>query len=203
MHGERVAVDPVLEEDDAGLTGYRGEEPAAGSGTLEAEPQHLVQRLGAGLHTAGDDDHATVPTRLLGSDRDVAIPPENGGPSGSRRGMAKINVTGISPDELAGIRERGIDQGGNPVEPFVDADGGWPLRCCLTDSTPGERIAIVAWSPFPWKSPYRELGPIVIHADDCPTPHDGSFPAQFEDHRQVLPSYGFDRRIAYDHLGHG
>jgi Protein of unknown function (DUF1203) len=114
--------------------------------------------------------------------------------------MAKINVTGISPDELAGIRERGIDQGGNPVEPFVDADGGWPLRCCLTDSTPGERIAIVAWSPFPWKSPYRELGPIVIHADDCPTRHDGSFPAQFDDRRQVLRPYGFDRRIAYDRL---
>lgn len=110
-----------------------------------------------------------------------------------------VAIAGIDLAALDQLRRTGIDHGGNPVEPFLDETGGWPLRCCLTDSEPGDRVAIVSWSPFPWTGAYRELGPIVVHAEHCPRPHDGSFPAQFEQRRQTLRPYGADHRIAYQH----
>ena len=89
---------------------------------------------------------------------------------------------------------------GNPVEPWLDSEGGWPLRCCLTDSKPGDELAIVAWMPFPWRGPYAETGPIVIHARACAGPTGGGVPPQFLERRQLLRPYGHDRRIAYDDI---
>ncbi|GGB23414.1 hypothetical protein GCM10011492_11620 [Flexivirga endophytica] len=104
---------------------------------------------------------------------------------------AAIEYHGLDPHELAQVLDRGIDQGGNPVEPFTDYDGGWPLRCCLADSCPGDVIAIIAFSPFSWHGPYRETGPVVVHAAGCPG-HDGRFPVQFEGRDQVLRAFGDD-----------
>lgn len=64
-----------------------------------------------------------------------------------------------------------------------------PLRCCLTTSAVGERIAIVAFSPFPWTSAYRETGPVVVHADACQGP-DGSFPERFDLRDQIVRAFG-------------
>lgn len=75
--------------------------------------------------------------------------------------------TGTDPAELRRVLHDGIDHGGNPIEPFTDDAGGWPLRCCLSDSLPGERIAIIAWAPMPWSGAYAETGPIVVHAEGC------------------------------------
>jgi len=111
-----------------------------------------------------------------------------------------VEVISANPSQLAALRSTGTDHGGNPVEIFVDRDGGWPLRCCLTDSQIGDRIAIVAWSPFPWSGPYAEVGPIVIHAADCGGRQTKSVPAQFLNRRQLLRPYGHDERIAYDDI---
>ncbi|HEX6568603.1 MAG TPA: DUF1203 domain-containing protein [Acidimicrobiales bacterium] len=111
----------------------------------------------------------------------------------------RIEVTGADPSALDAMRSSGLDHGGNPVEPFVDSEGGWPLRCCLADSHPGEELAIVGWSPFPWRGPFAEVGPIVVHARVCDGPA-GGVPAQFLTRPQVVRPYGFDRRIAYDHV---
>ena len=78
-----------------------------------------------------------------------------------------INYSGIDPDDLRNVLADGVDHGGNAIEPFVDHEGGWPLRCCLNDSDPGDRVAIIAWSPFDWDGPYREVGPVVVHVDGC------------------------------------
>ncbi|MGD9704799.1 MAG: DUF1203 domain-containing protein [Acidimicrobiia bacterium] len=112
-----------------------------------------------------------------------------------------MTIEGLDPQALHDLRTTAIDHGGNTVEPFIDADGGWPLRCCLTDSARGDELAIVAWSPFPWRGPYRETGPIVIHARPC-AGADGTteVPSQFLGRRQLLRPYGHDRRIAYDHV---
>ena len=107
-------------------------------------------------------------------------------------------VTGLDPQQLADVRASLVDHGGNAVEPFVDTDGGWPLRCCLRDSQAGERLAIVAWSPFPWRGAYAEMGPVVIHADHCDADERDSVPAQFEQRRQLVRPYTPDHRIAYD-----
>lgn len=112
-----------------------------------------------------------------------------------------VLFTGIDVAELRNHLDNGVDPGGNPIEPFVDPDGGWSLRCCLTDSEPGDRIAIVAWSPFPWDGPYRETGPIVVHADGC----EGidplvRLPATMDARPMQLRPYAGNRRIAYDDM---
>lgn len=101
-------------------------------------------------------------------------------------------ISGLDPEALAALLRAGVDHAGAPVESFEDSEGGWPLRCCLTDSRVGDRLAIVGFSPFPWQSAYRETGPVVVHVSGCPGPPDGSLPRQFEGRRQLLRAYGAD-----------
>lgn len=110
---------------------------------------------------------------------------------------------GIDPTRLRHTLDAGIDHGDNPIEPFVDDAGGWPLRCCLSDSQPGDRIAIIAWRPMPWSGAYAETGPVVVHAHGC----DGAgalrrLPAGLDGRAMVLRPYGPDRRIAYHRVIH-
>jgi Protein of unknown function (DUF1203) len=117
-------------------------------------------------------------------------------------GMSTI-FTGTEPAELRRVLADGVDHGGNPIEPFIDGDGGWPLRCCLSDSQPGERIAIIAWSPMPWSGAYAETGPIVVHADGCEQVASmPRLPSGFDSRAMVLRPYGPDRRIAYHRVLH-
>ncbi|MEM9745728.1 MAG: DUF1203 domain-containing protein [Actinomycetota bacterium] len=115
----------------------------------------------------------------------------------------EVRFRAIDRDELARVLAAGLDHGGNAIEPFVDADGGWTMRCCLTDSTPGDRIALIAWSPFRWDGPYRETGPVVVHADDCPRAGElRRLPPSIDQRSMELRPYTIDRRIAYDHVRH-
>ena len=117
--------------------------------------------------------------------------------------MDRLAFTGIDHNELAVTLDRGLDHGGNSIEPFVDDDGGWPLRCCLTDSTAGERIAIIAWSPFPWRGAYAETGPVVVHTDGCPGPAmTDQLPSDLDARPMTLRPYGVDHRIAYAKVRH-
>lgn len=116
--------------------------------------------------------------------------------------MTDIAITGLDQTDFEAVLAAGIDHGGNPIEPFVDADRGWPLRCCLTDSEPGDEIAIVAWSPFPWKGAYAETGPVVVHAHPCGGPKTPELPAALDERSMTLRPYGPDRRIAYHHVRH-
>ncbi|GAA0613644.1 DUF1203 domain-containing protein [Streptomyces crystallinus] len=76
----------------------------------------------------------------------------------------------ISPAALDQLRVS--DDAGRPCEPFIDEEGGAPLRCCLRLSAPGERIALVSYAPLrrwaarTWAKPgaYDEQGPVFIHA---------------------------------------
>lgn len=104
---------------------------------------------------------------------------------------AAVVYRGLDPHEVARVLHDGVDHAGNPVETFVDPEGGWPLRCCLTDSAPGERLAIIAFSPFTWNSPYRETGPVVVHAAGC-LGYDGLLPTAFDARDQVLRAFGDD-----------
>lgn len=115
----------------------------------------------------------------------------------------EIRISGIDRPALAEALHRGIDHGGNPIEPFVDPVGGWPLRCCLTESRAGEEIAIVAWSPFHWKGPYAEVGPVVVHSQGCDeSPDRHRLPAELDGQPMTLRPYGLDHRIAYDKVRH-
>ena len=110
---------------------------------------------------------------------------------------------GIDAGELAAALDAGLDHGGNAIEPFTDDAGGWPLRCCLEDSVAGDQLAIIAWSPFPWKGAYAETGPIVVHAAGCRGPASvDTLPGDFDARPMVLRPYGHDRMIAYHRVRH-
>jgi len=71
----------------------------------------------------------------------------------------------------------------------IDPDGGAPLRCCLRDSRPGERIALVPVIPDGPRGPYRECGPVFVHAEPCSGPaHDG-YPEDWRRRTQVFRAY--------------
>ena len=113
-----------------------------------------------------------------------------------------ITITGIDTEALRAALDEGFDHGNNPIEPFVDVEGGSPMRCCLRDSAPGDMMAIIAWSPFPWRGPYAELGPIFVHASGCPGEHEGALPTEMDARPMVLRPYGPDQKIAYHHVRH-
>lgn len=121
-------------------------------------------------------------------------------PTASATSTTRLQIVGTDPDRLRALRRGGVDQWGNVIEPFVDDEGGWPLRCCLRDSIPGEALAVVAWCPMPWSGPFVEVGPIVIHHDGCEAAVLDAVPGQFLTRRQVLRPYTADHRIAYEHL---
>lgn len=117
--------------------------------------------------------------------------------------MHTPHYDGIDLDQLAAALDDGHDHGGNPIVSFVDEEGGWPLRCCLANAAPGDEIAIIAWSPFPWTGAYAETGPIVVHTRGCPGPtQPGQLPAAFDSRPMTIRPYGPDRMIAYHHVRH-
>lgn len=117
--------------------------------------------------------------------------------------MAEVAISGVDRAELVKALSEARDHGGNPIEPFVDRDGGWPLRCCLEDSLPGDEIAIIAWSPFSWKGAYAETGPVVVHAGGCGAPKKrDELPPTLDARAMTLRPYGIDHRIAYGKVRH-
>ena len=105
-------------------------------------------------------------------------------------------VVPLPASQLDRIRGAGVDDFDNSLSPTIDETGGSPLRCCLRDSSPGERIALIAYRPFPWSGPYAEVGPVFIHAEACNgygDPH--RYPEGFAHRRQLLRAYDHDRRI--------
>lgn len=117
--------------------------------------------------------------------------------------MTTTRYAGIDLEELSQVLARRIDHGGNPVQPYTDHEGGWPLRCCLGFSAVGEEIALIAWTPFSWEGVYAETGPIFVHARQCEGPTtDDTLPADLDQRAMVLRPYTHDHRIAYDHVRH-
>jgi hypothetical protein len=111
---------------------------------------------------------------------------------------------GIDSVKLEAVLATGVDEDGNPIVPFADEDGGWPLRCCLQESAAGDRLAIIAWSPFDWTGPYRETGPVVVHVEACPGTPDvlSRLPAELDARPMVLRPYSHDHRILYELVTH-
>jgi hypothetical protein len=78
----------------------------------------------------------------------------------------------------------------------VDREGGAPLRCCLRDSRPGERIALIAATPEGPRGAYRETGPVFVHADPCSGPAHPGYPDDFRRRAQVFRAYDWTGAIA-------
>ena len=74
----------------------------------------------------------------------------------------------------------------------TDPDGGAPLRCCLRDSRPGERIVLGSVTPSGPAGAYAETGPVYVHADRCPGPVSTGYPTEFRSRPQVFRAYDQD-----------
>lgn len=118
-------------------------------------------------------------------------------------------VRGISAE---GLRELRIaDDAGNPPRLVTDAEGGSPLRCCLSPARPGEQIALVSYAPLRrWAretgaapGPYDEVGPVFIHPGECAGPAGTGFPASLLGARRMLRAYGADGSILSGRLAEG
>lgn len=91
------------------------------------------------------------------------------------------------------------DANGQVPERLVSDGGGNPCRHCLDDIAAGAPLLVLAHRPFPAPQPYAELGPIFLHAEDCPRYHEGAgVPAMFLRREAILlRGYGADDRIVY------
>ncbi|TDD98075.1 DUF1203 domain-containing protein [Jiangella asiatica] len=112
--------------------------------------------------------------------------------------MTTYRYHAIPADVATALRVR--DDAGETRTPFVDDDGGAPLRCCLRRSTPGESIVLVSYAPLRrWAAEhgaepgaYDEVGPVFLHADECSGPDGDGFPAAVASSRRVFR--GYDKR---------
>jgi Protein of unknown function (DUF1203) len=112
-------------------------------------------------------------------------------------GTSEFFYQAIAVGELDAIRAAGRDEAGNPLEVQVDPDGGAPLRCCLRDSRPGERMLLIAYTPPGTAGAYAERGPVFVHAERCDgylTP--GEYPPGLAHRQQVVRAYDGRGQIA-------
>jgi hypothetical protein len=98
---------------------------------------------------------------------------------------------------LDGIRAAGVDEAGNRLTVQTDTEGGSPLRCCLRETIPGDKVLLIAYTPPGGRGGYAERGPVFIHAESCGgyrTPD--HYPPALSHRQQVVRAYGRDGRIA-------
>jgi hypothetical protein len=110
-----------------------------------------------------------------------------------------LRVHAIDPARLDAIRATGEDDGGNPFTPFPASGEGEPLRCCLRFARAGEDIALISYAPFRERSPWREVGPVYVHAERCEGPGGPRVPAGLSRGPLLLRTYRADGSMDYAH----
>ena len=110
-----------------------------------------------------------------------------------------LTVHAIDPARLNAAREAGVDDFGNPFSPYDATGEGEPLRCCLRFARPGEPIALISWAPFTEVSPWREVGPVYVHADRCQGYDGPALPPELDRGPRVLRTYRADGSMDYGH----
>jgi hypothetical protein len=92
-----------------------------------------------------------------------------------------IRIQPLPTSFLQKVRERGVDDLGQPVKRVV-AQGGEPCRDVLRRAVAGEELILASFTPFAKVGPYREYGPVFVLAEG-----DASEPLQ------SLPTDGYLR----------
>ncbi|WP_151774078.1 DUF1203 domain-containing protein [Streptomyces abyssomicinicus] len=111
------------------------------------------------------------------------------------RTTPSFRVHALPASVLDRARDGGPDAWGAPPERLT-AEGGEPLRCCLTDARPGEPLLLFGHRPPLPPSPYREAGAVLAHAAPCAGPaHGDGCPPAWRGRPQVLRAYDARGRI--------
>ena len=121
-----------------------------------------------------------------------------------RQTASAFSYEAIPAAYLEQIRAAGRDAAGNPVTIEADADGGNPLRCCLRETLPGEKVMLIAYTPPGGTGAYAEVGPVFVHAEPCSgyrTPD--AYPPGLAHRTQVVRAYDRRGRIAAGVLVNG
>ena len=110
-----------------------------------------------------------------------------------------LTVHPLDPARLDAVRAAGVDEFGNPFTPFDASGDGEPLRCCLRFAREGEQIALISWAPFTEVSPWREVGPVYVHAEHCAGYDEHALPGQLRRGPVLLRTYYADGSMDYEH----
>jgi hypothetical protein len=110
-------------------------------------------------------------------------------------------VRPIGAAYLEGVRSRGVDDLGNPLQVAAAEGEGEPLRCCLRYARAGEAIMLISHSPD-GRGVWREVGPVYVHADACPGPPSTSLPEELRTGPRVLRAYRPDGSMNYERNTH-
>lgn len=117
-------------------------------------------------------------------------------------GMTDLNVIAIPAARLDAVRAAAMDEHGNPLAAYP-AKGWEPLRCCLRTAPTGEAIALISYSPFTGQSPWAEVGPVYIHAEQCAGyPESGELPAELRTGPRILRTYYDDGSLDYEDIAY-
>jgi hypothetical protein len=113
--------------------------------------------------------------------------------------LQTLIVHALDPARLDAVRRAGVDEHGNAFTPYPASGSGEPLRCCLRFAHAGEPIALISWAPFTEVSPWREVGPVYIHAERCAGPAEPGVPAALSRGPLLLRTYRADGSMDYAH----
>jgi hypothetical protein len=103
-----------------------------------------------------------------------------------------MHIIALATEVAERWRREGVDDHGNRLTPIVaDEPASFPCRHCLRDAEPGEPMLLASHSPFALPGPYKEVGPIFVHADACARFAGGDVPLQLR--RRLLALRGYDR----------
>src|SRR3954465_7819137 len=104
-----------------------------------------------------------------------------------------MHIVALPTEVVERWRTRRVDESGNALTPIVsDAPAAFPCRHCLRDAEPGEPMLLASHSPFALPGPYKEVGPVFVHAAPCARfAGGGEVPLQLR--RRLLAVRGYDR----------
>ncbi|MCW5633579.1 MAG: DUF1203 domain-containing protein [Rubrivivax sp.] len=111
----------------------------------------------------------------------------------------RLAVRGIPTVHAHQLRAGGPDANGQPALRRVAQGLANPCRHCLQLIPEGEQKLVLAYRPFEQAQPYAEVGPIFLHAGECPRYDADALPTWFAYLTPaVIRGYGHDDWIRYE-----